>query len=269
MAQAAFYGIHGVNGLVVAVGEQGKIRMFKGDIYRPIEVASPTAHTLRAVWVESEWSAWACGDAGTVLRFDGEQWTCQAVATRLDALTCIWGHPDDGIWIAGRRYLLNYNRAHGGMLIDSDVSIRAIWGRHADDLWYLCAGRQAIHWTGEKAERHELPGDDDEEWTAAAGNDVDTFLLGPSGFMLHHDGRRWSEFPTDTTDLITGAVCTGPLLYVCTDGGTVREWDGRAWRTVAFSAFGPLHSVCYVDGVIWACGARGVTIQHMPEGGMP
>lgn len=87
--------------------------------------------------------------------------------------------------------------------------------------------------------------------------------------MLHTDGRAWLEFPTDTTELITGAVCAGPLLYVVTDGGMVREWNGQRWRTVAFSAFGALSAVAYVDNVVWACGARGVVIQHQPDGGTP
>lgn len=261
--------INGVVGLVCAVGEKGRITMFKGDIYHPVEVQSPTVHDLRAVWVESPWSAWACGDAGTVLRFDGERWTPQATGTRLDALTAIWGHPADGLWVGGRRHMFNRHPSYGSSLYDSDAEIRAIWGRGPEDLWFICAGRLALHWTGEKVERVALPGDDDEEWSAVAGSDAGTFIMGPSGFMLHFDGRAWLELPTDTTDLITGAVFCGPLLYVVTDGGQVREYDGRRWRTVAFSAFGPLHSVCVVDGVLWACGARGVVIQHMPDGGTP
>ena len=239
--------------------------MFRGDIYRAEEAQSSTVHNLRAVWVESPWSAWACGDAGTVLRWDGSRWWPQATGTRLDALNAIWGHPADGLWFGGRRHMFNRHPVHGSTLYDADAEIRAIWGRGPDDLWFLCVGRLAIHWNGERTERVELPGDDDEEWTAAAGSDAGTFIAGPSGFMLHTDGRRWDEIATDTTDLITGAVCVGPSLYVATDGGQLREYDGRRWRTVAFSAFGPLLGFCVVDGVLWACGARGVVIQHRPD----
>lgn len=267
MAQAALCGIHGVNSLVVTVGEQGRIQMFKGDIYKPVEVQNPTTYALRAVWVESEWRAWAVGDAGTVLRYDGAQWAPVALASRVDGLTCIWGHPEDGIWVGGRRYLFNYHPTHGSTLIATDLALRGIWGRHGGDIFYLCEGRTLLHWRDdERAERHELPGDDDEEWSAVAGTpEGDTFIVGLSGFMLWTNGQRWEEIATDTTDLITGAVCAAGVLYVVTDGGLVREWNGRRWRTVAFSAFGGLHSVCYVDGVLWACGARRVVIQHRPD----
>lgn len=91
------------------------------------------------------------------------------------------------------------------------------------------------------------------------------YVAGPSGFMLCLDGGRWWEIGTDTVALITGAVCVGPDLYVTTDTGMVRRYDGRRWTTVAFSAFGPLNSICYAGGVLWACGARGIVLQHQPD----
>jgi thiamine pyrophosphokinase len=38
--------IHGVIGLVVCVGEGGRILHFAGDIYQPVEVKSPTKARL-------------------------------------------------------------------------------------------------------------------------------------------------------------------------------------------------------------------------------
>lgn len=72
---------HGVLGFVCAVGESGQIIHFEGDVYRAKEVQSPTTDTLRAVWVESPWSAWACGDAGTVLRWDGSRASARGAST--------------------------------------------------------------------------------------------------------------------------------------------------------------------------------------------
>lgn len=262
------YSIHGIGGgLVVAAGAEGRLTMFTGDVYTAREVEPPTQYDLRGVWVESPWRAWAIGDAGTVLRWDGALWVPVALASRVDGLTCIWGHPDDGLWIGGRRYLFNVHPTHGSTLIATDLALRAIWGRHGADIWYLCEGRTLLHWRDdERAERHELPGDEDEEWTAVAGTpEGDTYVVGLSGFMMRTNGRRWEEIPTDTTELITGAVCAAGSLYVTTDGGLVREWRNHRWRTVAFSAFGPLYSVCYSDGVLWAAGARGVVIQHRPD----
>lgn len=40
--------IHGVLGFVCAVGENGRIITFEGDVYRAKEVQSPTVDTLRS-----------------------------------------------------------------------------------------------------------------------------------------------------------------------------------------------------------------------------
>lgn len=258
--------IYGVDGFVVAVGDQGTILHFGGSVYEAREVPSHTLHDLHAVWVESPYSAWAVGEATTILHWDGSRWMPQATATNVGPLNAIWAHPDDGLWIGGARRIINRHPTYGSSLYDSDAEIRAIWGRHADDLWLVCTDRLALWWNGEKCERIELPGDDDEQWNAVAGNVAgDTFIVGLSGFMMQWDGRRWYEIATDTTAILTGAVCAGPSLFVTTDDGMVREYRRGTWRTVAFSAFGGLRAVACVGGIVWACGDRGVVIQHRPD----
>lgn len=262
--------VHGLRSFVVSVGEKGRITIFQGEHYEPVEVQSPTVHDLRAVWVESPHRAWAVGEGGTILRWDGAQWWPQALGTRLPGpLNAIWGHPDDGIWLAGAKVIINHHPTYGSSLYESDADVRAIWGRHADDLWLVCADRLALWWNGERCERIPLPGDDDEQWNAVAGPARgDTFIVGPSGFMLRWDGRKWEELPTDTTAVLTGAVCVGAALYVTTDDGTVREYRRGAWRTVAFSAFGGgLNGICAtIDGIVWAVGDRSVVLMHRPDG---
>ena len=75
--------IHGVLGLICAVGEGGRILMFRGDIYEPFEPGSPTKATLRGVWVQSPDLAWAVGDGGTVLRWNGREWHHVTVAAEV------------------------------------------------------------------------------------------------------------------------------------------------------------------------------------------
>jgi hypothetical protein len=62
-----------------------------------------------------------------------------------------------------------------------------------------------------------------------------------------------------------GACCIDGDLYVVSEAGQVRCWDGTRWRTVGFSAFGALRACCAVDGEVWAVGEHGVVLQHRPE----
>jgi photosystem II stability/assembly factor-like uncharacterized protein len=64
-------GIHGVENFMVVVGERGKIIHFAGDLYEAREMESPTTAHLNAVYVVSERCAWAVGEQGAVLRWDG------------------------------------------------------------------------------------------------------------------------------------------------------------------------------------------------------
>ena len=140
MARNVLHCIHGVNGLVVAVGENGKILHFEGERCEPREVMSPTQATLRSVWVESPSCAWAIGD-GVTLRWDGEVWQEIPIETT-DAIlgACLM---DDELWVTtergevyrhdGRRWWLEARGAFGALR-----SICAVDGV----LW--CAGDEGV-----------------------------------------------------------------------------------------------------------------------------
>ena len=271
MACPALQAISGVVGLVVAVGEKGKILHFHGDIYSPLEVPSPTTCDLHAVWVESPHSAWAVGDAGTVLRWDGQVWLPVALASRKRELSTIWGCPQDGIWIGGRHTLIQYEPGSGGStLTHTDCNVIAIWGSGPDDIWYLAAGRQVVHWNGTMPTIMELPGEDDDEFYAISGSasDEDISIGGLSGLLARGDGEGWHVLCSGTEATISGVCAVGPdEVWVVTGDGQLRRWNGVRWSVEAFSAFGYLSGLCYVDGVIWACGAGGVVLQHQPDNG--
>ncbi len=258
--------IHGVVGLVVAVGEGGKILHFVGDHYIPRTVESPTKATLNAVWVESPTSAWAVGE-GDILRWNGTEWYRVALAPEQQRMLTVWGFPGD-VWIGGTSSLINYRQSGAGCYVSTTQEIRGIWGSSIDDLWCLCSGRTVMTWCGDYCEGDMLPGDEDQEWNFITGSTADApvYMVGPSGICMEWDRRRWWEFSSDTGALLMAACTRGPDdLWVVSSNGQVRQWDGRRWRTVAFSAFGPLYGICHVDGVIWACGARGVVLQHQPQ----
>lgn len=269
--------VHGVIGLVVCVGEGGRILHFAGDLYQPTEPVSPTRGTLRGVAVVSPTEAWAVGDEG-IYRWDGRTWHAATLAARHEGFSAVWAHPESGVWFAGRRSLLNWQGpGHGGLMVHTDTPLRAVWGSGPRDVWFLAEGRVVMRWDGEGCQADELPGDPDEEWNAIAGGGPDepVFVVGPSGFMMEYSRKPgwysqksgWYEVSTDTSVILTGACFSDGDLYVTTDTGLIRQWDGRRWRTVAFSAFGALHAVTVVDRCVWACGAKGSIIQHQPDDG--
>ncbi len=268
MAKTTFNAISGTLGLLVSVGNDGKVRHHTGDSYRGQEVPSPTRANLRAVHVLSPSCAWAVGEHGTVLRWDGTAWHSVVMAGPEDDLLAVWGTPGD-IWIGGWGFLAQHV-SDKTVLTRTENTIVAIWGSGPEDVWLLCAGRILLHWNGTTCKLHELPGDEGDEYFAIGGGTADeaVWIGGMSGLVLRGDGEGWEELDARTEANITGIVAiTEEDVWVTTSEGQIRHFNGGAWRTEAFSAFGWLSGLCVVDGTIWACGAGSVVLQHCPDDG--
>ena len=267
-----YLGIHGVVGFVVAVGDNGAILHFTGDECRATRVDSPTEAHLSAVWVESERSAWAVGERGAVLRWDGDTWATVAMGAKDDELFAVWSCPGDGTWIGGRDTLLVQHPGTGaqGTLMHTDAVLLGIWGSGPDDIWFLCKGRLVLHWNGTTCTAQHLPGEDDDEYCAIGGSGPDdpVWVVGVGGIMASGDGEGWEVIDSGTEATLLGVCATGPHdVWVTTNSGQLRHFDGIGWRTVAFSPFGWLSGLCLVDGTVWCAGAHGVVLQHRPEDG--
>ncbi|MDZ7643317.1 MAG: PKD domain-containing protein [Woeseiaceae bacterium] len=65
-----------------------------------IEQNSGTDQNLNDVWMASADLAYAVGDAGTVIRYDGNVWSPVDVGTTVQ-LNAVWGTAPDNVWIAG------------------------------------------------------------------------------------------------------------------------------------------------------------------------
>ena len=65
---------------------------------------------LREVWASAADDAWAVGDGGTVVRWDGATWTPITLVTDAD-LYAIWGTGSDEIWAVG------YPTSGGGVVL--------------------------------------------------------------------------------------------------------------------------------------------------------
>ena len=263
--------LHGVDGLIVAVGEGGRIMHVADPTAGPALQPSSTVSDLKSVWVESPSSAWAVGAHGTILRWNGRTWGPVQLAGKHQDLAAVWGVPGDGVWIGGSDYLMHYRPGrHAGSLITTATAVIAIWGSSPSDVWFLCQERLLLHWDGERSRSFSLPGDPDEEWTAIAGSipAAPVYIVGLSGFLMCFDRETWHELDSGTPDILTAALAPNPHeLYVTTAGGQLRHFDGFRWHTVACSPFGALHGLALIEGVIWAAGARGALFQHRPDAG--
>jgi streptogramin lyase len=91
---------------------------------------------LNGVWAASSTDAWAVGDSGTLLHFDGTRWKSLPTGMPTSALGGVWGSSARDVWVTtGGGGLLHYD-GNGWSSVPSGLgSTFAIAGRAQNDIW--------------------------------------------------------------------------------------------------------------------------------------
>ncbi|MBL8635822.1 MAG: hypothetical protein JNM40_21530 [Myxococcales bacterium] len=125
-----------------------------------------TTNHLQGVWASSPMDAWAVGQAGTILHWDGVTWSVVSAS------------------------------------IPKSVSFFSVWGSGANDVWAMGPKDQAWHWDGTSWKSVNLPSSSFADLlimniTGSASDDIwavgsSTTAPTTSGTVYHWDGSVWS-----------------------------------------------------------------------------
>jgi hypothetical protein len=81
---------------------------------------------LEGLWAPSSTRAWAVGPGGTILAFDGEEWTLEDSGTSED-LHAIYGTSVDELFVAGDGGILRRDGTSWARFADADQPLRGLW----------------------------------------------------------------------------------------------------------------------------------------------
>lgn len=163
-------------------------------------------NSLKDVWGK-DGQAFAVGENGTFLRFNGTDWT-QISIPYTDHLTDLWGASVNDIWIVGGVKLFHYNGAtFTEVSIGATHDFRGITGISASDIYAYGDYGSVFHYNG--SAWSYVPNAytdfvfDDAFYTT--GNDV-YFVGGDihspySGRILHYNGSTFTELRDGGLDL--------------------------------------------------------------------
>jgi hypothetical protein len=122
-------------------------------------VSSPVTATLRGVWAASSTNAFAVGDRGTIVHWDGSEWT----------------RVDPGIWPPG-----------------TEPDLAAVWGSGAENVFAVGDLATILRYDGSSwtQDYTEALTDFTGVWGSAANN---VFIVGDdrTGTILHRCGQDW------------------------------------------------------------------------------
>lgn len=219
-----------------------------------------TDKTLRSVWAASDDDVFAVGDEGTVLKFDGKDWTQTQVmpAVRLHA---VWGTASDNVYAAGDRGMVfQYN---GGVWVKVyqaplDLAFIAITGFGPHDIFAVGDEGLAVHFdgdswsqiqTGTKSELYGVWGQDSEHVLAVGG----------AGTVVRWNGTQCDTFAAGTDNDVFGVWgrALDDIHLVGLSGTIIAFRDGR-WEKEFSGSRADLNAITgRPDGLMVAVGTRG------------
>ncbi len=184
---------------------------------------------LRALWGIDANSVYAVGEAGWVVRYDGNVWTrMDAYTTR--TLTGIWGSDTDDIYVVS---------ALGGGTQDNESVIVHYDGQD---------------WDLEYSGMHDL----NAIWGSVEGGGV--YVSGDDGLLLYRDEKgNWiSVSPETTQDLYDIWGNNQGEVFAIGSNGALAYNDGRNWQPVRETTFEQWNAVWGTDSILVSVGRGGI-----------
>lgn len=229
------------------------------------EVPSATTSTLFGVAASSGSDAWAVGENGTVLHWDGDVWVPVESPLFADThLLDVWASPDGQVWVVGQEPSeINSWGTHGIIVHHDDGDWRkkpvhsvrrleGVSGSSATDVWAV-GPDESFHWDGES-------------WSNAAVACVKVIGLSAQrawcsdypGRVFRWDGASWTLVPSEAINTKRIWAVGDDEVWLAAGADGIRHFDGTHWTT----AGGGYYSVDAIWGSgpndIWAAGREPV-----------
>lgn len=205
----------------------------------------PQGNGVKSIWSVAQNDAWAVGDVGLVLHYDGSSWKKVSLGLT-ETLYGIWGTSATNLWIVGEKgKILHYD----GTTWTPDPSgttqdLSAVFGFNADDVWTV--GKSGTALRRIKGSVGWIPSTTSTtNWLyglwARAANEV--YAVGEGGFIVKFDGSGWSRMTNMNTQHLLSVWGSGTKTYAVGFGGTILELVGTTWSTVASGTGNALLSI--------------------------
>ncbi len=188
---------------------------------------------LRGIWGSSATDVYAVGDSGTVLHYNGTDWSeTNASAGITEDLRDVWGAASDDIYAIGfSGVVLHYDGStwkHLSSSVNNDLY--GIWGNSSSSIYISGSNGLILFYNGSQFEIMRTPSSADLTgiWGSSADN---VFAVGENGTIFQYDGSTWSEFEnTDTTEDLKAVWGTSETdVFAAGLSGTILHYGGNSW----------------------------------------
>ncbi len=197
------------------------------------DVVSPPVPDLADVRGTGD-ALWAVGTYGSVIKLADGQWQREDSGT-LQHLHGMWVDPSGEPWAVGENGTTLRRKDGAWLPLESgtDLHLLGIWGSSDDDVW-------AVGGTNVNSHLRSEPGE---------------------GIVLHWDGEAWTPDDATPAGTLRAVAGAGPDdVWAVGSQQTALHWDGAVWTPMALPApydfYGLVLRTAFVDGAgrVWVAG---------------
>ena len=205
-------------------------------------------------------------DDDTLFRLDGSTWSVVKTGVTTD-IFALWGTSGTDAFAVGQDGAVLYYDGFGFThqpVADSNTTLRAIHGSGPTDAWAVGDDGLVPHFTEIGWQREEVPVATNRNFRGVACNAADDCFAVAWGFAMHYDGTGWSMVSGVPSKELNAVVGTGPGTAVAVGyfGTSVNLTPGMAFQEP--TGFGQtLRAVTQAPGGdLWAVGDSGLMIHR-------
>jgi hypothetical protein len=180
------------SGMVVAVGDNGKIATWTGAGWLVEDIGSPG---LDSVDGAAAGNLMAGGWGGIYNNGSGD-WLGPALIDGNPLMNHLWFNGKVGIAVGEQGARATFGGASWAN--NADAELRKLYGVHAlslDDAWAVGEGGLTFHYNGEEWAEFDTP-TSASLWAVWMVANDSVYAVGNNGTALHWDGKAWSSIPT-------------------------------------------------------------------------
>jgi len=226
----------------------------------------PQPYSLYSVHGRSGHDLWAVGDHGTVMMWNGTEWSQRQDAPDQN-LRAHWMFPDGQVFGCGANgYLCHWDGTQWrGHSETHTAEWQAMWGWGANSLVVTGESDHMMMWDGTVWSRHPVP---ESDLTHVWGNGPEDVYAIASAWLpyyhtarlYHWDGASWTALTSGTERWLLSSIwgAAGDVFYTGTFAGAVLRWQGTEWQDMACPLEQDIISGwCAADTLIYVLGREG------------
>ena len=251
--------------------------------------SAPTTDQLRAVNGYSENSILAVGNYGTIILYNGTEWTNVSGITEKTLYGVWWASKNEAFAVGDKGLILHFDGADWAIM-DSGTTqrLRNIWGTSASDIFAVGESGTLLHYDGGSWKTMTSPtpltiqgiwGNSGSDVYAVGGASASDTTTG--SFIIHYDGRQWTNQATlITPQRFHGVWGNGSTVFTAGEAGAIfstetagAQWTSMnsktvetfrgLWGTSATDVYavGDSGAILHYDGSAWSPESSGTALR--------